>query len=193
MSRTFRLGLVICAFLGVCACLPVTTTAPIGSTVGTKADPSLTGMWKGRSDKSTIYFTFFPKSDGSTTVLMLAPPTSADNGDWNVFAARTAVLGAYRFIDARDVEDDGNPGDPALAHIPVLYSFNADGTLALYLMDEDAVKNAIKAGKIAGVVKPGDFGNVVITATPAALDAFLQTADGRALFTKPLVTLTRVE
>ena len=68
-----------------------------------------------------------------------------------------------------------------------------DNTLKLYLVDEDAAKAAVTAGKIAGKIEGGNFGDVMLTASPAALDAFFSSDAGRALFTKPLVVLHRVK
>lgn len=188
-----RLGILFAVFLAMAACLPVTSKAPIGTTVGYKPDSQLTGMWQARSDGASAYFAFFPQADGSTKVVMLEPSAAGDKGGWSVFDVRTTTLGSDRYMDASEIESDEKPVEPKLEHIPVLYSFAADGSLALYLMDEDAVKDAIRAGKIAGQVEPGQYGDVVLTATPAALDAFFETPAGRALFGKPAVTLQRVE
>jgi hypothetical protein len=188
-----RSGFVVGAFLIVAACLPVTSKSPIGSTAGYKPDPLLTGLWKATSDKSSGYFAFYPQADGSTQIVMFEPSAPGDKGGWVVFEVHTATLGAGRYMDASETEDDGKPPAQALAHMPVLYRFDADGSLALTLMDEDAAKDAINAGRIAGEVLPGQFGDVVLTAPPAALDAFLASPAGRALFDKPAVILRRVE
>jgi hypothetical protein len=189
-----RLGTAIGAALMVTACLPVTSTSPIGTTAGYKADPQLTGMWKGQTDDSGSigYFTFFPQKDGSFKVMLLDPPASGDSGDWMAFEIHTARLGAYQYMDVRETDDGGKPPDPRLAHVPVLYRVGENGSLVFYLMDEDAAKAAIKAGKISGRVESGDFGDVTVAAAPTALDALLGTAAGRALFTKPFATLQRI-
>lgn len=187
-----RVGVLIAVCLAVAACLPVTSKSPIGTTAGYKVDPQLAGMWKATSDKSAPYFAFFPQADGSTKAVMLEPATQGDKGGWMVFDVRTTTLGSDRYMDASAVEDDGKPPAQAMDHIPVLYGFGADGSLTLTVMDEDALKDAISAGKIAGQVEPGQTGDVVLTATPAALDAFLELPAGRALFKKSLVVLARV-
>jgi hypothetical protein len=93
------------------------------------------------------------------------------------------------------VSNDGKPsGIPASAGtFPLLYRVNGDGGLVVYLLDEKATKAAIQAGKIAGAVQQGDFGDVSITAEPADLDAFMQSPAGRALFIKPLLILKKVK
>lgn len=190
-----QLGFAIGAALTVTACLPVTSTSPIGTTTGYVADPQLTGMWKSRAgDSASIgYFTFFPQKDGSFKVILLDPPASDDNGSWMVFEIHAARLGVYQYMDVRVTDDGGKPPDPRLTHVPVLYRAGEDGSLVLYLMDEDAAKAAIKAGKISGTVEQGDYGDVTLTVAPAALDALLGTAAGRAMFTKPFATLQRVK
>ena len=52
---------------------------------------------------------------------------------------------------------------------------------------------AVKANEIAGTVDPGEDGDVHITANAKALDKFLASPRGAALFSKPLVTMTRQE
>jgi hypothetical protein len=76
--------------------------------------------------------------------------------------------------------------------MPVLYRISADGSLALYLIDEKAARAAIEKGALAGTVEPGEYGDVTITAGPAALDTFFASAAGRALFMKPIGILQRV-
>ena len=192
-GRWNRVGVLFAVFLAAAACLPVTSKSPLGTTAGYKADPQLAGMWKSASDQSAPWFAFFPQPDGSTKAVMIEPASQSDKGGWMVFDLRTTTLGSDRYMDASVIEDDGKPPAQALDHIPVLYSFGADGSLTLTVMDEDAVKDAISAGKIAGQAEPGQTGDVVLTATPAALDAFLESPGGRALFKKPLVTLSRVK
>jgi hypothetical protein len=63
----------------------------------------------------------------------------------------------------------------------------------IYLLDEDRVEAAIKANKLAGTMGTGQYADVVITAPASDLDAFMATADGRALFDKPLIILKRVK
>ena len=193
VRRLTRAGVLFAVCLALAACLPVTSKSPLGTTAGYKPDPQLAGMWKPTSDESAPYFAFFPQADGSTKAVMIEPASQGDKGGWMVFDVRTATLGSDRYMDASEIENDGKPLAQTLQHIPVLYSFGADGSLSLTVMDEDAVKDAITAGKIAGQVEPGQSGDVVLTATPAALDAYLQTPAGRALFKKPLVVLARVK
>ena len=82
-------------------------------------------------------------------------------------------------------------GDFKNANIPLLYVVKGR-TLTLYLLDEDKTKEAVKAGKLAGTVEPGESGDVQITAEPEALDAFMAKPEAAELF-KVLMVLKKVE
>jgi hypothetical protein len=107
---------------------------------------------------------------------------------------RSVRLGSYDYIDAVQTDEKGEPLPPGPArsnfsvqgHVPYAYDIDAKGVLELYMMDDRLTTAAIKAGKIAGIVKPDRYSEigpeVILTASPAALDAFLATPEGRGLF-----------
>jgi hypothetical protein len=192
-----RFALVLAASLFASACLPVTTTTPVGSTAGFVNDPALTGIWRGEQQKSesAVYVSFYPQDDGTITLVGMSGPNKSDQGGWAVYSLKTAALGAYHFMDAQEVSSDGKTagGDSSGKTFPLLYRVNGDGALVIYLADEKAVKAAIASGKIAGTVGEGDMGDVTITASATDLDAFMQTPAGRALFVRPLLILKKVK
>ena len=195
--RLLRAAVAMAAMFLAAGCLPVTSKTPVGTTVGLGADPELYGTWKGQStdakDKNDGYFHFMKAKDGSiTAVIVLA--TGGDDDGWTVFNVRTATLGKNHFINAVETFDKDAPAEGSLkdTSIPLLYSFGRHHRLTLYMLDEDKVKAAIKAGRIAGTIETGDFGDVKITAEPAALDAFFATPEAADLF-KVFVVLRRAE
>jgi len=197
--RLLRAAVAMAAMLLAAGCLPVTSKTPVGTTAGLGADEALTGTWIGKSldaeDKSdirTIYFHFLKGKDGNLMALMVGAAGKNDD-DWMAFNLSTATLGKNRFINAVETFDNNRPAEAPLkdANIPLLYTIKG-GKLTLYWLDEDKVKVAIKAGRIAGTIEPGDFGDVKITADAAALDAFMATPEAAALF-KVLVVLRRAE
>jgi hypothetical protein len=186
----------------VTACLPVTSSTPVGTTVGFAADPALAGFWRGQvhQPEGWVYMTFFPQSDGTTTAVLISPPNAARKddsaqGDWSVYSLQTAALGQYRYMNAKEISNNGKAPDPSQADktFPLLYRVNSDGALVIYLLDEKAAAAAIKSGAIAGTIGKGNFGDITLTADPAALDAFMATPAGRALFVKPLILLKKVK
>lgn len=190
MHRVLKFALAVVAGFAATSCLPVTTSSPIGL-AGSKPDPLLTGMWKGKvgESRAITYLTFFPQSDGGLKIVMLMPPAASEDGGWMVFQARSVSLGSYQYLDSRQVDDGGKPPDARLAHIPVLYHVTGDGLLVLYLMDETAAREAIQKGEIAGTIGPGEYGDITLTADPVALDALLGSDVGRGLFKKPFAML----
>jgi hypothetical protein len=200
-SRPKAAGLIRIATALTCAlflagCLPVTSKSPVGTTMGLGADPVLIGTWKGHSpdtdNKTDGYFHFMAAKDGSLTIAVIMAAGGSDDG-WTIFNARTAVLGKNRFLNAVETFDKDAPAEGSLknANIPLLYVVKGR-TLTLYLLDEDKSKEAIKAGKIAGTIEPGESGDVEITAEPAALDAFMATPEAAVLF-KVMMVLKKVE
>lgn len=190
-----QIALMALVGMGLGACPPVTSKTPIGTTVTAASDPALTGVWKGRvsSSDTASYFTFLPQDDGTITAIVITPPTPQDKGGWGVFALKSVQLGSNHYMNARETIDDGKPASGKMADnvIPILYKVNGDGALVLYIVDEQAAKNAIKSGKLAGTVEEGQFGDVTLTAGPGELDAYMASPAGRALFVKPLVILRR--
>lgn len=187
--RFVRFAVLACVALMAAACLPVTTSTPVGSTAGFKPDPALAGaMWKGHGQTpgQTVYASFFPQDDGSITAVMIS--AGGKDAGWAEYTLQTATLGAYSFMNAREISSDGKPttGVEATKVFPVLYRVNGDGALVIYLLDEKKAASAIRAGKIAGTIEPGTNGDIAFTAGPAELDTFMQSPDGRALFVKPL-------
>ena len=194
MHYVVKFALAVVVGFAATACLPVTTSSPISPAVS-KPDSVLTGMWKGKvgETRAMSYLTFFPQSDGALKVVMLMPPAANEDGGWMVFHARSVTLGPYRYLDARQIDDGGKPPDARLAHVPVLYDVSGEGVLVLYLIDEAAAREAIQKGEIPGMIERGEYGDVTITADPAALAAFLRSDTGRALFKKPFAMLERVK
>ena len=194
--KAMRFALLAAAALIVAACLPVTTEHPVGTTAGFKQDPALIGVWKAepnKDDDKPGYLAFLnAEEDGAMTAIMVAP--GKDAGDWATYNLKLATLGGNRFINAWAVLNNGRAADAdeARADIPLLYRFGKDGKLTLYLLDEDATRAAIRAGRIKGEAQPGETGDAHITAEPKELDAFFATRESAALFVKPLIVLDRV-
>lgn len=195
--KAIRIVFVLLAALAATACLPVATKSPIGTTQGFMVDPSLVGTWKGSAngEKVESWFHFLPGHDNTLMAIVVTPPNDTDQGGWGAFALQTVKLGKSWFMNAQEVSDNGNVANDKTAQntTPLLYKISDDGKLTLYMLDEKATAAAIKAGKIQGTVEPGEDGDVTITAEPDDLDAFFQTPEGIALFSKQFAVLTRAD
>jgi len=186
------LAVFVCAAL-LGGCLPVTSKTPVGTTTGLGADAALYGTWKGHDDKAeekgAVFVHFMKAKDGSIAAATISALGEPGDG-WQIYRLRTATLGASHYINAQLTQDNS---DTSLknANFPLLYVLKGR-TLSLYILDEDKVKAAIKAGKIKGTIEPGDSGDAVISEDAAALDAFFAKPQAAALF-KPMLVLKRVE
>ncbi|HEY5336965.1 MAG TPA: hypothetical protein VIJ85_02080 [Rhizomicrobium sp.] len=181
------------------SCLPPATTHPIGSTAGLRNDPAFTGLWRAKAENADdgdrdLYLHFLPAPDGTITVVMVKDGTKQDGG-WSIASITTAALGANHFINAQLTFSDGKMVDPAEASgtTPLLYRFDGPNHAAMFFLDEDATKAAIKAGWIKGTVEEGQFGDAKITADPKSLDAFMASKRGVALFGERFITMTKME
>lgn len=190
------IGIVALA-LSLAGCLPVTSTSPVGTTKALGADSRLVGMWQGRTDDNApIWFAFLPDGHGGLTAIAIGIPTAKDeSGYYATYSLRTTSLGRAAYMNVRAVTEDGKPASepPAGRSIIALYRFGVPRSLALYLADENATKDAIKARKIGGTIEPGKFGDVTLTAKPADLDRFFASDAGLKLFAKPFVVLSRAQ
>lgn len=191
-----RIVVVAALALALSGCLPVTSTSPVGTTRGLGVDRRLAGMWEGSTDSGTPgWFAFVPDDHGGMTAILIGFPSTKDSdGSFETFFVRTAALGRAEYLNAQELTDNGRAATGPLAKniMPLLYRFENERRLTLYLMDEEAAKKIVEAGRIAGVVEHEQFGDVTLTANPADLDRFFASATGLALFKKPFVVLTRV-
>lgn len=194
--RALHIVCVLLIGLMLTACLPVTTTHAIGTTAPATPDSRLIGMWGGKApdNDATSYFTFLPKDDSSLTAIAVTPGIIGDKGGWAAFAVTTANLNTKHYINARALFEDNKPAtqEDAKRIIPLAYHITEDGRLVLTIIDEDAAKAAVKAGRISGTIGKGDTGDVTITASAKELDAFLATDEGARLFSQKLFELTRM-
>ncbi len=194
--RLVRLTAVIGAALLLCGCLPVTTKSPIGATVGSKPDPALYGVWRGAPEKkgdAPAFIIFVKDADGSTTAILSASSDSKE-GDWQEFLVKPVEMGGHTFMSVRETRVNGAVADDELAgeQIPLLYIVK-NNSLKLIMLDEKKTADAIKSGALAGVVEPGEYGDVEITADAPTLDNFFQTPAGVALFSGQPIDMKRVD
>jgi hypothetical protein len=191
--KSVHAALAAALVLLLAACYPPSTANPAGTPA---KDARIAGLWLGTTmmDKEPhkSWFHFLPQGDGTITTVMVDADAKPGAG-WSTIHLTTARLGGATILNARMLQTDGKPeeGEPN-GTIPLLYRFDAKGQMLLYLLDDKATKAAIKAGKISGTVGQGDDGDAIITADPAALDKFLSTKEGLALFGKQFAVLHKV-
>lgn len=165
--------------LGACA----TTKHPIGISGEPQRDSRLLGAWKsvGPGDGGAVYVFFFPRpfEPYILEALGVSPPHGRENnecaqlaqgcGEWGSYSITLGKAGEFRFLNARQwFNRDGKPVKTD-GYTPVLYRIEGE-TLYLSFPDVPMISAAVVAGQLAGEIK-GD--SVLITAEPAALDAYM--------------------
>ena len=194
--RNIPIALALAAALLLAGC--VTSKNPVGETVGFKPDPALTGVWTGRqeSKKDAPVFTVYllPKKDGGMTALGIALPGKKDEGGWDVIDIKVAMLGSNHFMSAREMMDDGVAKKDLSDYTLLLYRLRGD-TLTICQLDTQKIGDVVASGKLAGKADKGDHKNkwneVLITADPSSLDAFMKTPQATALFSEKFLVLHR--
>ncbi len=192
------LAFALFAMLALAACLPVSSKVPVGTTVGFKPDPVLLGTWKARDPdggNEPAYIHFLGNDDGSMSAVLVEPPQKENLGEYSVYRLRVAALGVNHIVNVQEVSNNGKSADGPLAteNTLLLYRQDAKDRLTLYQMDDKAVAALIRSGAITGEIEPGQDGDVRITADATALDTFMRTERAANLFSKQLVTLTKVK
>lgn len=193
--QAFRAAIAIFGILLMAACYPVTTAAPVGTSVGLSADSALAGLWRAEmahSKDDVVYFHFLPMEDGSFKVVIVSGGEKL-NGEWSVARVTAASLGASHFLNAEMVFNNGKrETNSSHGTVPLLYRIEAGGRVSLFMISEEKAKDAVQSGEIAGTIEPGDLGDVTLTAEPDDLDKFFSSDEGAALFTEKFATLKKM-
>lgn len=194
--KAFAFVIAAVVALTLSACFPPYTTHPLGTTIGLSNDPLLAGTWRadppsGDTSGKFQYYHFLPAKNG--TILAVAVPSVGESSDLLLVRLTTARVGAVGIMNARLMPGpDSDASGQAPGTIPVLYRQDAQGRLLLFTPNEDAVRDAIKAGTIGGTVGKDGAGDAVVTSDGPALDKYFLSKTGLALFTDLQLTLTKV-
>jgi hypothetical protein len=193
--KIVRHTLAVLAVFALAACLPPTTSHPVGSTVGFKTDPSLEGLWQTGpdSDGRVLYYHLLDTKNG--TMFAVLVPNRAGDANVVMLSLKTARFGSFGFLNVRWMLDPKHelPGQSP-GTIPVLYRFDGKDKLEIFIPDEGATDAAIDAHKIAGIKDNGTTDHTtLIAANGPALDQFFRSPAGLALYKKPFAVLTRMK
>jgi hypothetical protein len=181
--------------LVLAACVP-TSENPILSKSG-GSDPALAGAWAAAKtdEKGPSFMHFLSAPSGEFTVLLISDEAQAkEEADWSVFRVVTAEIKGSHYMSALWDMNSGKPVDDHEKGYHLLrYEIRADGTLQLFMVDEDKLKQAVKDGKIEGRIDgQGESSDVRLTASSEKLEKFLERSKPADLFDKPFVTLHKV-
>ena len=170
-------ALALCALL--CGCL--VSLHPLSSRAEAAPDEQLFGVWYAHDEGEDLTYLHVGRGKKGMTEAMLVE--HGGDGTYKIsrytaFPTRFEGMTLLNVISPEDHKDTKGYD---------IMRYHIDGNrLSLALMSEDAVKQAIKDGKLKGKVEPGTYGDTTITASGKELLAFIKSANESTLFPKAL-------
>jgi len=164
---------------------------PISAAADAHPDAALYGAWLHREKGELTYVHIGPEfslnaggaaenADRRTRIVLIDHKASGLSDE--AYVAHVSRIGKRRFLNVLQLED----GKPA-GFIFVRYALVGRNTLRFWMLDEEALKTAIRAGRIKGTIRgQGLTSETAITAESAEIENFLELEGGK-LFTKPIV------
>lgn len=187
--------LLAAASLLLAGCLPESKN-PLSTPKNSTVDQRLEGIYVSRREKkdddlSSMHFHYRGiKADGqvrATPWLEVLQVEHEKTGGMKASAYHvlTTHIGGQDYMSFQDL----SKGKDKTLYSFARYEFSWNGTLRIWLINSDAVAQAIHSGKLQGTVKPSKFTqDITITDSTEHLAAFVQASDPAALFAgKPMV------
>ncbi|MCC6919390.1 MAG: hypothetical protein IT548_09305 [Alphaproteobacteria bacterium] len=176
MSR-LRFAVIALAAGLLAACFPE-FAQPVGT--GAPVDPELVGTWRAapKSDPNDVMMlTFSAEGDGMT--LVMAPPEPGDEKPLVLKGRAGRGPAGTAFVS---LKPQGEDVDAATGYY--VFRYAPDGTgFKVWSLDAEKLAAAVNSGKLAGTTGgQGTDTTVKITAPPDVAAAFLESAEGQALF-----------
>jgi len=173
-------------------CLPQSKN-PIAPPSQTFADRRLEGVWEQKADDgSRSYFHMARRIDRGTPWLDVADVSHRDENKglgFDGYTALSAKIGNERFLSFKNSRLTGSP-TPAGTFSFARYDFTWRGDLRIWLLSEDALAEAVRAGQLHGKVKGSGFSlDVKLTDSSARLAEFFSSPENVHHFfnDKPMV------
>lgn len=175
-----RCSLVLALFaLG--SCEPPTSKSPLSDPATAKADPGLSGVFRGVVGDAPAMLHFVPSRGPLVDVVVVG--VDDDKGavvlHYEAFPTR---LGDKTYLNLRAKRFRGayaTEVELADEYIFVRYALAPDGTLGLWAMNPEPAEASVGKGALAGTIVDGQ---VRLTGDSAAVAAFVRGAEDAALF-----------
>lgn len=175
--RLFLALLAACTLLTACP----ESIHPIADPAKAAADPVLFGVWHGSFDGDEIYLHVGPAERGMTQAVMVEHKARDGTIKIERYVAFPTQVGKLAMLNVRRVDEpDADRGYS-------LFKYQVDKKkLTLWMTAYAAVRDDIKAGKLAGKAEDRAYGETLITASSEELAKYLGESDQARLFDKPL-------
>jgi hypothetical protein len=183
----------------------VDSKTPLSDPDKAKPDDQLMGVWRFRGERGETTYYHVGRAGGKLPASVMdvvsvqhTPDGKINQGELLVFPS---TLGEKTYLNAGEIrpeqrtllEEKGWKQGAVDAYLILRYEIKGD-VLTLHVMDGDARKRAIEAGKVKGVVEKDPHGNIraYFTDTSENLARFVASA-GDDLFVKDALRLERVK
>ena len=189
--RTF---LFLAAALFLAGCLPQSKN-PIAPPAQTFADSRLKGVWEQKDANERSYFHMARRTERGIPWLNVVDVDHRGEGKGlhaEGYTALSAKIGAHCFLSFRKLPLDSTPATRGTYSV-ARYDFTGGGDLRIWLVSEDALANAVRAGRLHGTVRGSGFSrDVTLTDSSARLAEFFAAGNVEQLFSNKPMILTRV-
>jgi len=201
MKNSFPLPLALGLTLAILLTSCVTDSeTPLSSPDTAQADQQLVGDWRMKKDSDNDTFRFSTTKGAWMHVQILPDKPGDKQEDYDLFPT---VIGHDHFLNVVQIGKD-DQGHPAKRYVFLRYKISSGRVLRMWMMSQDAAANAVRTGKLKGVVhgnqapilagKMHDTNvDVTFEETSANLAAFIQNGDAKALFNEKMEPLYRME
>lgn len=197
---SLALGSALCLLLTSCV---TDSLNPLSSPDTAHADSRLLGDWFDKDQD-----THFSVTKGPWMHVVITTKQAAPNGRPSMIDLKPeaydffpTVIGKDTFLNVQMIGKD-DQGHPTKSYAFLRYSISSDHVLQMWMMSEDLLAAAIRAGKLKGVVKPTGFisgqaahvdVDVTLLDTTANIVKFIQSMDVTELFSEKMEPLYRVK
>lgn len=177
-SLTFYATLTLCVLLSGC----LVSLQPLSSPAEAAPDPQLYGVWVAHdAGENLVYLHVGPGEKGMTKAMWVEHGKDARIKviEYSAFPSQLAGMTLLNVVSPADAMKPKG-------YDIMQYRIEDNHSLSLSLMSEAVVKQDIQDGKLKGKIKPGKFGDTIITASASELRAYIEAADKAKLFSTPL-------
>jgi len=192
MVKNRILSFCIVVFTGLlsAACVP-TSINPLSHVEEAKVDTRLVGTWVPVSVKENGYLHFLPGKGGEMDGVVVSF-NNKNGGEWMRYSLFSSQINNHSFLNVRELEKTGKlPNGEKTPYFLVRYQITEKGRLQLWLLSQEAAKEAVRKG-LRGDISKSTFGsNIRITASTEELAEYLKQVGPTALFAEPLAILQR--
>jgi len=185
---TFSVVLLLLLIAGLAGC-KVDSVNPISSFDSAQPDTAIYGVWRFQAKDELSYLHIGPEfslgdagkpANKRTRIVIIDHKPNGLTDE--AYVAYTSRVGKQRYLNVVQSE-----GDKTVGYLFVQYTLVDRNTLRFATIDEDALKAAIRAGRIKGTTRgEGLSSETAITADSAEIEKFLS-ADGAKVFSAPFV------